>query len=79
MTLPTLKPLYIPYTRPSQPETRNLRTTYCARHSVMLPEEIFETKKYLVTNFPGKVEKNAKPNVKTYGLFIYEYIHHIGS
>jgi len=45
----------------------------------MLPEEIFETKKYLVTNFPGKVEKNAKPNVKTYGLFIYEYIHHIGS
>jgi len=44
----------------------------------MLPEEIFETKKYLVPNFPGKADRNAKAIAKTYELLIYKYIRHTG-
>ena len=44
----------------------------------MLPEEIFERRNCLVTNFPGKCEKNDKAILKTYELFIYAYVHHIG-
>ena len=44
----------------------------------MLPEVIFERRKCLVTNFPGKGEKSAKAILKTDVLFIYAYIHHIG-
>jgi len=44
----------------------------------MLPEEILETRKCLVKNFTGKVEKNAKAILKTDELFIYAYRHHIG-
>jgi len=44
----------------------------------MLPEEIFERRNCLVTNSPGKDEKNDKAILKTYELFIYAYIHHIG-
>jgi len=42
----------------------------------MLPEEIFERRKYLVTNFPGKGEKNDKAILKTDELFIYAYTSH---
>ena len=44
----------------------------------MLPEEILERRKCLVTNFPGSVEKSAKAILKTDELFIYAYIHHNG-
>ena len=42
----------------------------------MLPEEIFERRKYLVTNFPGKGKKNDKAILKTDELFIYAYTSH---
>jgi len=44
----------------------------------MLPEVILERRKFLVTNFPGKGEKNFKAILKTDELFIYAYIHPIG-
>ena len=62
-------------------QTRSIlssRTTYCPRHSVTLPEELFEIRKCLEIFFPGKCEKNAKVNMKTYELFIYAYIRNAG-
>jgi hypothetical protein len=44
----------------------------------MLPEEIFETRKRLVTTFPRKGEKNAKTILETYEFFIYARMCHIG-
>jgi len=41
----------------------------------MLPEVIFERRKCLVTNFPGKGEKSAKAILKIDELFINAYIH----
>ena len=35
-------------------------------------------RKRLLTIFPGKAEKNAKVNMKTYELFIYAYIRNAG-
>jgi hypothetical protein len=67
-----------PHTLHQTRSTRSSLTTYCPRHSVTLPEEIFETIKCLLTTFPGKVEKNSKTILKTYELFIYAFIHHIG-
>jgi hypothetical protein len=64
-----------PHTLHQIRSTRSSRTTYCPRHSVTLPEEIFETIKRLVTTFCGKVEKNAATFLKTYDLIIYAYIY----
>jgi len=42
----------------------------------MLPEEIFERRKYLGTNSPGKSEKNDKAILRSDELFIYAYTSH---